>query len=307
MENQGVDVTATVWTPWCGKLMKYCNVFFFIATQWYCHWKTWKDGDMVVGWVALRPDAVQGRRRRPAKWNWKRFFRRIDRIRLYEKRRHDNTRETTPKRLLSDLPSISNAYVVEKKRPQFLFVCSLGAGKQKKKVKREGMKSWKSSCGLSRMFEDALPVKSPLPPKHGGRNQLIFQRRRGRQRTTTTMGRSSSSLLSRSAEENITQWETTAEMSREADQKQEHVGSGGGGGGVNAVLHSTVNFKDVMPTNWVQKHPMGDWTSRQLDQIDAEAFHSETSPGNLEESRQKVGEKTQEETFKKNKIHSDFC
>lgn len=37
-------------------------------------------------------------------------------------------------------------------------------------------------------------------------------------------------------------------MSREADQKQEH-GGGGSGGGVNAVLHSTVNFKDVMPTN----------------------------------------------------------
>lgn len=90
-KKQGVEVTATVWTPRCGKLIEYCNVF--IATQWYCHWKTSKDRDMLVGFrcrrtirVALRPDAVQGRRRRPAKWNWKRFFRRIDRIRLYKKK-----------------------------------------------------------------------------------------------------------------------------------------------------------------------------------------------------------------------------
>lgn len=319
-KKQGVEVTATVWTPWCGKLIEYCNVF--IATQWYCHWKTSKDGDMLVGFrcrctirVALRPDAVQGRSRRPAKWNWKRFFRRIDRIRLYKKRRHDNTRETTPKCLLSDLPSISNACVEEKKRPKFLSFCSLGAGKQKKKVKWREWKGWKAaaaSLGCSRTR--CLWNLSSL--QHAEGNPLIFQQKGERQRTTTTMNRSSSSSLSWSAEKNMTRRQTSSKktskngLAGRLEAQTQHwredravvvvvV--------VEWVLHSTVNFKDMMQTNWVQKHPIGDWTSRQLDQIDAEAFHSKTSPGNLEESRQWSRRKTKRKLLREKKNDSDFC
>lgn len=155
--------------------------------------------------VALRPDAVQGRRRRPAKWNWKRFFRRIDRIRLYKK--EDTViRVKLPRDVFClTFPPFRTECAAEKKRPKLLFVCSLGV-KKKPKKKPAGNEKLRKQLG-SRSDVWAARTRCPWnlsSRRHAEGKSTNFQQRRGRVGATRRRRRAArQSPLSWSAEGNI--------------------------------------------------------------------------------------------------------
>lgn len=163
-----------------------------------------------------------------------------------------------------------------------LSAVSVKANK-KKKVKRREWKAWKAaaaSFGCSRT--GWLRNLSSL--QHAEGNQLHFSAERrtaedgsnneaNEQLVVELIGQgklySNARRRPSSEPKNAQKWAERQISSRNTAPTERW---SSGGVGVNGVLHSTVNFKNVMPTNWVQKHPTGDWTSRQLDQIRRRGF-----------------------------------
>lgn len=184
--------------------------------------------------LARRPDAVQGRRRRrrPAKWNWKRFFRRIDRIRLHKKKKTGWYAWNYLENVFSDLRCVSNAVKkIRERSHNFLFV---SAGKQQQQQKK-GMKSKKSSCGLAWTSEAAEWEK-----KKNFLNINQTRRRANRAALAEVIGRGK-----RNGQKKM-DWSGWFEVKRWSSGGGLVRVWGAGGAGLPSLCS---NFKDVMPTS----------------------------------------------------------
>lgn len=291
--------------------------------------------------VALRPDAVQGRRRRPAKWNWKRFFRRIDRIRLYKK---EDTiiRVKLPRDVFClTFPPFRTECAAEKKRPKLLFVCSLGV--KKKTVGNEKLRKQLGSRS------DVWAARTRCPWNLSSRRlaegkSTNFQQGRGRVGATRRRRRAARQLpVSWRAEETFLEaggGHLSGRFSRRSSSKERRrnrpsrwirskkhsadrqierwvvvaVVGRGGWGSFTPPLISRIwcrwASKDESKNTQLGTELQGNWIKCTL-----RLFNSKTSPGNLVESRQQSQRKTKRKLSKvkkwkekgeKKKNHTDF-